>query len=502
MTKGTAMTIRKRSGWAAVLALACAVLLACGSQVTPKSFLSAQCKVQGVCGNNNAGGGGQVIVPIGGSTQTGGGSSQPTNIGGATFTKGGSNGQSGSVGTGANASGGGKVGGTQGIGLGGITAGSCAGFKNTTGINSSTITLSNVADVSGPVAGLFAGAQQAMKAFVAYFNSQCGICGRKLAVNLLDSQTSETGDQQATTTACGNSFAMVGSMGAFDGGGTSEVTHCGIPDLRAAVTESSRLNSPDVFAAQSLNAAYEPEAPADYYKSAFGNDVITHAAFVYLNAGAASFNGQQEIKAWTARGFKFVYTSGIPVTEINYTSYVSQMQSKGVKYVQYVGAYQEAVLLAKAMASQGFKAQLVFDPEVYDPGFVQSGGSAVNGAHVWINSAVFEEAGSNPEMQLYERWLNITSPGKSPNYFGLFAWAAGELFATEAIKLGAKLTRASMITALKGVDNFTGNGLFGPQHVGPRMTGGCYGFITLQSGKWVREGPKPYSCKGLVHVGT
>jgi len=223
---------------------------------------------------------------------------------------------------------------------------------------------------------------------------------------------------------------------------------------------------------------------------------------VYLNAGAASFNGKQEIKAWTARGFKFVYTSGIPVTEINYTSYVSQMKSHGVKYVQYVGAYQEAVLLAKAMNSQGFKAQLVFDPEVYDPGFVQSGGSAVNGAHVWINSAVFEEANSNPEMKLYEQWLNITSPGKAPNYFGLFAWAAGELFATEAIKLGAKLTRASMISSLKGVDNFTGNGLFGPQHVGPRMTGGCYGFITLQNGQWVREGPKPFSCKGLVHVGT
>ena len=135
--------------------------------------------------------------------------------------------------------------------------------------------------------------------------------------------------------------------------------------------------------------------------------------------------------------------------------------------------------------------KLVFDPEVYDPGFIQSGGSAVNGAHVWINSALFEEAASNPEMQLYEKWLGITtSPGKAPNYFGTFAWAAGELFAQEAIKLGAKLTRASLIAALKKVDNSTGNGLFGPQHVGARMTGGCYQFITLQNGKWVRERPQ------------
>jgi len=88
-----------------------------------------------------------------------------------------------------------------------------------------------------------------MKAFVAYFNSTSSICGRKLSLTLGDSQTSESGDQQATTSACGSSFAMVGSMGAFDGGGTQAVEHCGIPDLRTAVTESVRYQAPEVFAA-------------------------------------------------------------------------------------------------------------------------------------------------------------------------------------------------------------------------------------------------------------
>ena len=497
------MTIRKRSGWIAAIAVATSILVACGSAVPPKKFIDAQGNLFGVGSNNGSNNTGANSAPpsfvqsnapssgIAGSTIAGAGGSTLAGSGGKT----GSN-----TGNGGSSGGGGGTGGTS--VLGAVKPGSCAGFKNGTGITNSTINLANVADVSGPVAGLFAGAQQAEKAFVAYFNSQYTICGRKLSLTLLDSETSEVGDQQATTTACGEAFAMVGSLGAFDGGGTAADTHCGIPDLRAAVTESVRLTSPDVFATQSLNAAYEPDAPPDYYKEAFGTDVIQHAAFVYLDAGAASFNGQQEIKSWTANGFKFVYTSGIPVTEINYTSYVAAMQAKGVKYVQYVGAYQEAVLLAKAMQSQGFTAKLVFDPEVYDPGFVQSGGSAVNGAHVWINSATFEQASTNPEMQLYEKWLNITSPGKAPNYFGLFAWAAGELFATKALELGGQLTRASLITALKSVDNYTGNGLFGPQHVGARMTGGCYGFITLENGKWVREGPQPYSCQGLTHVGT
>ena len=152
------------------------------------------------------------------------------------------------LGTGAGSNNGGNGGGNGGGGGGsnpaaGITAGSCAGFKNTTGITNSTITLANVADISGPVPGLFQGAQQAMKAYVAYFNSSSSICGRKLSVESLDSQTSSGGDQQAATTACSNAFAMVGSMGAFDDGGAATVTQCGIPDLRAASTEDARGSS-------------------------------------------------------------------------------------------------------------------------------------------------------------------------------------------------------------------------------------------------------------------
>ncbi len=347
-----------------------------------------------------------------------------------------------------------------------MQAGSCKGFQNSKGISNSTIKIGNIADVSGPVPGLFKSVQDAMKAYVAYFNATSSICGRKLQLDPLDSQTSSSGDQQASSTACANDFAIVGSMGAFDDGGAQTVTQCGIPDLRTAVTESARLKSPDVYAAQSLNVSYEPTEPADYYKQAFGNDVITHAAFIYLDAGASSLNADSEIKAWTSRGFKFIYKAGVPVTEFNYTKYASDMQSAGVKYVQWVGAYQQAISLAKAMAQQNFHPQFIMDPVAYDPGFVSSGGSAVNGTHVWINSALFSEAGNNPELQNYMNWLKRVAGNTPPTYFGIYAWGAAELFTQLAIKLGGKLTRQSLLDALKGVDNYTGNGLFGPQHVG------------------------------------
>jgi ABC-type branched-subunit amino acid transport system substrate-binding protein len=198
---------------------------------------------------------------------------------------------------------------------------------------------------------------------------------------------------------------------------------------------------------------------------------------------------------------KFVYSAGIDVTNFNYATYVSAMQHAGVKWVEFVGAIQYAVRLAQAMQQQNFHPEFVLDPEFYDPAFVQQGGSAVNGVHIWANQLPFEQVGQSPEMQTYETWLQRVSPGATPNYFGLFAWAAGRLFVQEALALGGNLTRANLVQALRGVDNYTGNGLFGPQHVGAKITASCYGFITLQNGKWVRENTGGnFLCGSVVKV--
>jgi ABC-type branched-subunit amino acid transport system substrate-binding protein len=524
-TTTASRSARRRRRFAAV-AVACAVLTACGSQIPPSKFVDAQGGVAGggtgvaAQGGGGTGGGGTTGGDTtnggGGSTGGGGGTGGGSTGGGSTGGGSTGGGSTGGGSTGGGSTGGGKAkggggntgggstggGGTTGGAGGSVKAGSCAGFQNSKGITSSTIKIANIADTSGPVPGLFKSVQDSMKAYVAYFNATSSICGRKLSLDPLDSQTSSTGDQQAATSACSSDFAIVGSMGAFDDGGAQTVTGCGIPDLRTAVTESARLKSPDVYAAQSLNVSYEPTEPADYYKQAFGDDTIKHAAFIYLDAGASSLNADSEIKAWTSRGFDFIYKAGVPVTEFNYTQYASNMKAKGVKYVQYVGAYQEAISLAKAMAQQDFHPKFIMDPVAYDPGFVSSGGSAVEGTHVWINSALFEESNSNPELQNYLSWLKRVAGNASPTYFGIYAWGAGKLFTDTALKLGGKLTRQSLLDALKGVDNYTGNGLFGPQHVGAKKTGSCYQFITLKSGKWVREGPSKLTCGSTVATGV
>src|SRR5690349_20667929 len=91
-------------------------------------------------------------------------------------------------------------------------AGSCAGFANRTGVTSKVIRIGNSVDRTGPVPGLYLSARQAVRAYVAYFNSQHRICGRRLALDVYDSKTDAAGDKAAYRSICAKDFAAVGSM--------------------------------------------------------------------------------------------------------------------------------------------------------------------------------------------------------------------------------------------------------------------------------------------------
>lgn len=385
-----------------------------------------------------------------------------------------------------------------------VAPGDCAGLKNGNGITDKTITIANASDITGIAPGLFQDVQQAVEAYVAYFNAAQTICGRKLEYLPLDSRIDSVGDQTAAKEACGKAFALVGSMAAFDSGGASSVQSCGIPDLRSATLTAARLNSKVTFAANSLATNLIPSVVPDYFKEKYP-EASQNAAFLYLNAGSSQSNAVNEIAAWKKRGFKFAYTQGIDVFDADYTPYALQLKKKNIQYVQFIGDFSSAAKLASAMHYQNYKPEVfLLDPAGYDYKYQRFGQEAVEGTRVFINSALFEEGQTNEEMRRYMGWLSKSSPGAYPTYFGLFAWASARLFTEQALTLGGKLDRTTLLTSLKNVNDWTGHGLFAPQNVGKRETGGCSAIIQLRDGKWVREAPvakEKFMCGPLVDTG-
>ena len=484
----------------AVAAVTLAVTLAaCGSNIDPDD-------VQGL-GTNGDGGAAQggVVNPDGtvADGTTGGDTTGGTTGGDTTGgTTGGGDTTGGTTGGGDTTGGGTTGGGTSGDGDnaadGGDKGASCDGFKNQTGITDKEITIGNSSDVSGPVPGLFEAAQDATRAYVAYFNSTSDICGRKLKLNLYDSRTDASADQQAYTKGCSEVFAMVGSQSAFDSGGAGTAQGCGLPDIRAAAVTNERSACSTCFGAQSTNTGEHQNIVADYILKNYGSSG-QHAGFLYINAGAAAQNAPVQASAMTKRGMHFDVVQGIDIAEFNYAPYVQQLKDKKVEVVFWTGAYQQSVRLRQTMQQQGYTPKLYMrDPTDYIPDYVESGGSAVDGTVVFTNFTPFEEASKNKETALYLSWLQQVHPGADPTFFGVFAWSAARLFVEKAIGLGGKLDRASLIGALKATNKWTANGIHSPQNVGSKHTGDCWRFIQLNDGKWGPVGGTDYQCHGVT----
>ena len=381
-------------------------------------------------------------------------------------------------------------------------AGSCDGFENQTGITDKTITLANASDISGPVPGIFESAQDAAKAYIAYFNATSDICGRKLELMELDTRTDTGGDQQAYAKACSEAFAAVGSMSAFDSGGARTAEECGLPDLRSTTVNTERVECSTCFAAQAVTVNLVQNATPRYFARKHPA-AAKKAAFLWINAGAAPANAKSFVAGWERNGFDVVYEQPIDVSEFNYAPFVQQMEEKGVRYVQYLGPYQNSVKLAQAMRDQGFKPDVFAqDPTGYDQRFVESGGSAVEGTRVFLNITPFEEARSNRELQLYLAWLQQVHPNAVPTFYGVFAWSATRLLVEEATALGGRLSRAALVDRIRRVDGWTSNGIHSPQHVGSKRTGECWRIVRLERGRWVPETARRYMCQGTVDTGV
>ena len=489
--------MRSKLVGACVLALALLVPTACGgSEVSPKEALAANQSILG----QGSGSGTDTTASDGTAAGTGTtGSSVDAPTAGSTGAA--------ATGTGSTATGSTAAGSTAGKpkakGGGGAapsaSGASCAGFKNQTGITDSTITIGNSSDISGPVPGLFSSAQQATKAYVAYFNSRSNICGRKLSLINLDSRTDAGADQQSYQKLCDQTFAAVGSMSAFDSGGAATAQSCGLPDVRAAAVTAARNQCSTCFGAESSGDHEFSNSVPDFFVKNY-HDASQKAAFLYLNAGAAAENAKTQQTVETQRGMSFVYSAGIDVAEFNYGPYVQQMKDKGVRWVQFLGGYQQAVRLAQAMQAANFKPDIfLLDPTAYDAGFVKSGGSAVDGTIIFIMFTPFEE--SQTEVNLYKQWLQQVAPGATPTFFGLFAWSAAKLFVEQAAALGGQLTRASLVAKLKGVDNWTANGLHAPMSIGGKHAPSCIRFLQLKGGKWTPLGSTSYQCDGFSKAG-
>jgi len=364
------------------------------------------------------------------------------------------------------------------------------------GVTKDTITIANVSDVSGAVPGLFEDARFAVQAYFKYYAARYGtLYGRKIQVLALDSQLDSGANRSATIQACAEAFGGVGSVSAFDQGGAPVVAECKskgglFPDLRGLATTEQIKAVPNVYAVNAAGTGGKRSLGQFGWAAEKFPEAIKKAAYVYSDGEVTRQLKDQDVEGTkNVLGYNWVADIPVGTTETNYAPAANQIKSSGAQYVTFVGAYQQAANLAKAMRAQGWKPQ-VFQPTVtaYTPSFITQAGDALRDDYTYIGvtSCLLEEISRCPELQLYAQWLQQVKPGAKPTNIGSFAWGAAALWVREMIEVGPKPTRGALLDRIAKVKSYTSNSLFSPQDVGGRELGDCVTVVRVVGGKFTR----------------
>ena len=368
---------------------------------------------------------------------------------------------------------------------------------DTTGVTSSTITIGEVADVSGPVPGLFQGAEYGIDAWADYVNATGGIDGRKVAIDFKDSALSCPTYTSSVSSLIGSAFASVGTYAIFDSCGKAPlVAHPNFPNIQGAVLTPSMNLLPHVFTPVPSPSGFATTG-YQYVKDKFPT-AIAHTAALYGSAVLQDFKEQSN--AAKSIGYTYVYTDGLSDTATNFTADILRMKSEGIQIVdmQDCDAIEVADFTQQAQ-QQDFKPLALFSAAAYDPGFFTDAGSA-NADYVVMALPValyLDPASTIPNVVAYNKYLSIAHPGTKPNLFGIEAFAAGLLFQQAMSAAGPNPSRSATIAALDKITSFDGGGLIGPTNPGGKVPGVCYVIAGISNHAFVRVTPATgYECQG------
>ncbi|MFL6240607.1 MAG: ABC transporter substrate-binding protein [Actinomycetes bacterium] len=358
------------------------------------------------------------------------------------------------------------------------------------GVSDNTITVGTVADLSGIVPGLFAGAVNGTKAYADYINSKGGVNGKKIVVNSADTGTNCIGAKQVAQQLTGKVLAFVGSFSVFDQCSGAVWQKSGDPifslPLSTQVKQLPNLYSPS------------PSPPGFYtgparHFSAQHPGAIKHMAMLY--PGQATSSHEQLRAMYESLGAKVVYQRVISPTETNYLGDIVTMRKKGVQWLDMTSTDAGTVLrVAGAAAQQHWKPQIWLSAPAYDPHVAQQNAFGLlesEGVQMPMPWAAFqgEDAAVVPEVSLFNQWYAKQSKGSKPDLFAMYGWTSMALFVKALQSVSGTPTQANLLTAAQGIHDFDDNGMLPKADVGAKKPPMCWLLVVAKGGKFMRQSP-------------
>jgi ABC-type branched-subunit amino acid transport system substrate-binding protein len=491
----------RRRPHAGVALVAVALLLtACGSRAD--DALRQQAAQAALTGGGGSGTGTGLGDGTTGGGGTGGAGSGPGAASGPGTTVGGGTGGTSGGSTGTTS---GKAGGPSGStgGVGGAAPAGGNGGATDVGVTATSLTVGNVAVLSGPVPGLFQGAVIGTQAYFAKVNSQGGVFGRQLKLAIGDDQL-DCGQNKSQTQALAKKvFAFVGSFSLYDDCGADVLSaNPAIPDVHGALGPKSQ-KLPNNFSVAPLGPGWRT-GPLTYLKQKYGAK-FQHIGAIYANVGTGPTIWKNTAATIQHMGGAVVSQHPYGATDTDFTGTVVQMRSDGVQMI-YVNTTDGATTarFVNALRSQNVDWPIIFGGTAYDSNFLKQAGANAEGVYNDAQFSMFfnaDEAGRIPAVADFQKWTDVVAKGETKDIFAAYGWASAQLFVQALKAAGPKAKRADVMAQLRKVHKFDADGLLAPADPAGKSPATCWIYTVVKGGKFVRvDTPATtYRCDGTYY---
>jgi ABC-type branched-subunit amino acid transport system substrate-binding protein len=375
------------------------------------------------------------------------------------------------------------------------------------GVTPTTITIGQIATITGPVPGLFQGADNGLDAWAAWVNANGGIDGRTVKIDHVDDGFNCTTYTNAMKQFATSAFAVLGNLTLEDTcGKTVLAANPNLLDIQALALDPTLYGVSNVYTAS-------PTPPGgittglQYIKNKFPNDITKAAALVGISA---KVNGKEEQLTAESLGYKYVYTRNIGDFETNFTSDILRMKNAGVKIVDMtdVAVTDDADFLQQA-AQQSFHPDVVYGASAYDAQFFKLLGNpslANNVVYSAVPDALYlgQDRATVPAVNTFLTWMQNAHPNATADLYAVDAWGAGQLLLAAMHAAGSDITQASVAQAIKTINSFNANGLIGVNDAGQKTGTSCVVIASVSNGQWQRIDPTSsgFDCSGVYHSVT
>ena len=343
--------------------------------------------------------------------------------------------------------------------------------------------------------GLNAVLYDASAAFVEWCNNLGGIAGLEIELVDLDGKVLEV--EAAMTTACADTFAMVGGGYAqdaqmFTGKPESDFHQCGMIAIPGFAVSPDLANANGQVQPIPNNAYRRPAAWfADLpkiYPEASDSLLITWGNLPDLEANQKQMYATAEAVdgAWETLLDPIAYNV---IGANDWDLLAQQILAQDPGTVGFVGEPENMANLAKALRGQDFDGPILGDTNNYDQLTIDVQGPEAAEGVVTRNAVhMFEEADKWPAT---EQLLEIMGEERIPS-LGVQSFSAWLLFATVASECAADgpITRECVITTALDVHSWDGGGLHALTDPGANEPSACSMLSVVSDGQWVRLYPE------------